>query len=50
MNYELVKYRDAGLMTYTYFWMDENRTVISPYFDSNEEAIAWLEERWNENE
>lgn len=39
---ELIKYRDAGLHTYTYFWVNEKRHVISPYFDSEEEALDWI--------
>lgn len=39
---ELVKYRDAGMNTYTYFWVDGHKTV-SPFFDSEKEAKEWLE-------
>lgn len=38
---ELVKYRDAGLPTYTWFWVTSNHKVISPYFDSEEDAMSW---------
>lgn len=41
---ELIKYRDAGLHTYTYFWIDEDQRVASPYFDIEEEAMQWLRE------
>lgn len=39
---ELIKYRDSGMSTYTYFWINENKSVQSPYFDSADEAMAWL--------
>jgi len=39
---ELVKYRDAGLPTYTYFWVTPENRVVGPYFDSEEEARDWL--------
>lgn len=39
---ELIKYRDAGMNTYTYFWVDGQKTV-SPFFDSEKEAKEWLE-------
>jgi hypothetical protein len=38
---ELVQYRDAGMHTYTYFWVDSNKKVISPYFNSEKEAMIW---------
>ena len=41
MTIELVKYRDAFLPTYTWFWVDENRKLISPFFDKEEDALAW---------
>jgi hypothetical protein len=40
---KLVQYRDAGLPTYTYFWVSEDHRVLSPYFDSAKEAEDWLE-------
>lgn len=39
---ELIKYRDAGMNTYTYFWAIGRKTV-SPFFDSEKEAMKWLE-------
>lgn len=39
----LVKYRDHGMSTYTYFWINRNNNVISPYFDSQTEAYQWLD-------
>ena len=41
----LIKYRDAGLATYTYFWVrGESGGVISPFFDSEKEAQDWARE------
>jgi len=42
---ELIKYRDAGMQTYTYFWKDENNHTVSPFFDSETEAMVWTEEK-----
>ena len=42
---ELIKYRDAGMQTYTYFWKDENNHTVSPFFDSEAEAMAWTKEK-----
>jgi hypothetical protein len=39
---DLIKYRDAGMHTYTYFWTVDNR-VVSPYLDTEKEAFDWLE-------
>jgi hypothetical protein len=41
---KLVKYRDAFLPTYTYFWTIDD-LVVSPYFDDEESANKWLEEQ-----
>ena len=38
---KLIKYRDAGMNTYTYFWTDSNHRVVSPYFDTEQEAQEW---------
>jgi len=38
---ELIKYRDTGMNTYTYFWTIDKR-VVSPYFDSENDAREWL--------
>ena len=40
---ELIKYRDAGMSTYTYFWTIDKR-VVSPYFNSETEALDWEKE------
>ena len=41
---KLVKYKDAGLPTYTYFWTVDD-LVVGPYFDNEESANKWLDER-----
>ena len=43
----LVKYRDAGMNTYTWFWIDDNKRIVSPYFDSEGEAKTWHETVWD---
>jgi hypothetical protein len=47
ISLELVKYRDAGMHTYTYFWVDKNYKVYSPYFNSEDEAQDWLNTAWD---
>jgi len=42
---ELIKYRDAGMQTYTYFWKNENNQMVSPFFDTETEAMAWTNEK-----
>jgi hypothetical protein len=43
---ELVKYRDAGMSSYTYFWVSSGKkSVVSPYFNSEQEALDWLEQK-----
>ena len=37
---ELIKYRDAGMHTHTYFWTMNGKTV-SPFFNSEQEAYDW---------
>lgn len=39
----LVKYRDAGMSTYTYFYVNENQRMVSPFFDSEQEALEWFD-------
>jgi hypothetical protein len=41
MKIDLVKYRDAGMQTYTYFWKNETNQMVSPFFDSEAEAMDW---------
>jgi hypothetical protein len=37
----LIKYRDAGMNTYTYFWKNKDNHTISPFFNSEAEALQW---------
>ena len=41
---KLVACRDAGMMTYTYFWTLNSKS-FGPYFNSDSEAKEWLAER-----
>lgn len=41
---KLIKYRDAGMHTYTYFYVNEDNRTVSPFFDSDREAEEWLKE------
>lgn len=46
---KLVKYRDAGMNTYTYFWVSgEKERLSSPFFDSEKDALEWADqfENW----
>lgn len=38
---KLIKYRDAGMHTHTWFWINLDEAICSPYFDSEEEAKEW---------
>lgn len=42
---KLVKYRDAGMSTYTYFWNNESNHTVSPYFDTESEALSWATDK-----
>lgn len=44
---KLIKYRDPGMHTHTYFWINEEERVISPYFDSEEQANEWVKTSWD---
>lgn len=39
---DLVRYRDAGMATYTWFYVNEKHQQVSPFFDSEEQAQAWF--------
>ena len=41
---ELVKYRDSGMNTYTWFWVDSQQRIASPFFDTDIQAQEWLEQ------
>ena len=32
------------MMTYTYFYRDSNGQMVSPFFDSEKEAMDWAKE------
>lgn len=38
---KLIRYKDAHMKGYTYFWVDENDIVISPYFTDEQSANRW---------
>lgn len=42
---ELIKYRDIGMQSYTYFWKNENNQIVSPFFDREQDALAWTKEK-----
>ena len=42
---ELVKYRDAGMSTYTWFWVDSLGNIRSPFFDTEDQAQEWMQEK-----
>jgi len=39
---ELIKYRDAGMASYTYFWKDPQNRTVSPFFNTESEAQEWM--------
>lgn len=57
--FNLIKYRDPGLPTYTYFWVKDEESdksisdefksnrIVSHFFNSEEEAINWINESLN---
>lgn len=54
MLYTMVKYRDAGMATYTYFWKNEQERIVSPFFNSENEAWDWIKsvdewDNWKSN-
>jgi len=40
---ELIKCRDTGMQTYTYFYKNTKNQTISPFFNTEKEAQDWLE-------
>ena len=41
---QLIKYRDAEMTSYTWFYVDDcTHAMVSPFFDSEEKAKAWFE-------
>jgi hypothetical protein len=48
---QLVKYRDAEMITHTWFYVDDyNHNMVSPFFESEEEARAWFDQVFENNE
>ena len=45
---KLVKYRDAGMSTYTYFWVNSEDRCVSPFFDTESEANKWFADTLDE--
>lgn len=45
---KLIRYRDAGMNTYTWFYVNDKQHCISPFFDSEEEAKDWLDKVFDE--
>jgi hypothetical protein len=35
----LIQYRDMGMATYTYFYVDDDKHQVSPFFNSEKEAL-----------
>jgi hypothetical protein len=40
----LVKYRDAGVSSYTYFWKNQEERCVSPFYDSEADAMKFIKE------
>jgi hypothetical protein len=40
---KLVHHRDAGMMTYTWFYVNDTNHCVSPFFDTEKEAIDWFD-------
>jgi len=45
---KLIRYRDAGMNTYTYFWKNSEHRIVSPYFDTEKEAQEWYGDKVTE--
>ena len=43
-QFVLVRYRDEHMMSYYYFWVSSNQTLVSPAFTSAADAEQWLNE------
>lgn len=41
---QLVRYRDAEMWTYTWFYRSDQGHVVSPYFDNEQAALAWFDQ------
>ena len=43
-DYTLVKSRDPGLPSFTFFWMKDGK-LVSPYFGKEDDAMKWKEDQ-----
>ena len=41
---QLIKYRDAEMTTHTWFYVNEKHRLVSPFFDTEQEAKAWFDQ------
>lgn len=41
----LVKYRDSGMSSYTYFWKNEEERIVSPFYDSEDAAFEYIRDK-----
>ena len=46
-DYTLIKSRDPGLPSFTFFWMKDGK-LVSPYFGKEDDAIVWKEKQERE--
>jgi len=44
---KLIQYRDMGMTTYTYFYVDDNKHQVSPFFNSEKEALTWFDKAFD---
>ena len=44
MSLTLVKYRDIGMNTYTYFWKNAEERMVSGFYDSEADAMKFIKE------
>jgi hypothetical protein len=47
---KLVQYRDMGMATYTFFFVNDDKHQVSPFFNSEKEALVWFNKVFDENE
>ena len=45
---QLIRYRDAGMATYTWFYVNEKQHPVSPFFETEQEAKDWFEKVFDE--
>lgn len=42
---KLIRYRDWGMPTHTWFWVTNDDKIVGPYFNDEESANKWMEEQ-----